>query len=233
MTITVTVPATMSSDGLVHTYTDDSDPNTGLDGGGHVSRLVPLILDSVSVASYVVTQTTTTVTLSSQWATLTTGLVASTDYSAKAWAIGGTGVDTIGGSAKDWAIKETTVGNSGLKSAKSYADLALTNGASQVALATTQSNTATTGANTATTQANAAASSASNALASANTATTQASNASQSANSTAILLANAGSMLGINFGAFTMTDGELTVTHLSTSTPSLVNGEFILTYETL
>jgi len=56
MTVTVTVPATMSSDGLVHTYTDDSDPTTGLDGGGHVERFTPAVKDVVSVANYVTTQ---------------------------------------------------------------------------------------------------------------------------------------------------------------------------------
>lgn len=46
-------------------------------------------------------------TLASQWATLISGQVASTDYSAKAWAIGGTGVtDTASrGAAKEWAIE--------------------------------------------------------------------------------------------------------------------------------
>jgi hypothetical protein len=44
-------------------------------------------------------------TLASQWATKTDGQVASTDYSSKAWAIGGTGVtDTASaGAAKEWA----------------------------------------------------------------------------------------------------------------------------------
>ena len=56
------------------------------------------------------------------WARLTTGLVESTDYSSKAYAIGGTGVDTGSGSAKDWAIKTSgTVGNTGEYSAKYYA----------------------------------------------------------------------------------------------------------------
>lgn len=50
---------------------------------------------------------------------------------------------------------------------------------------------------------------------------------------TAVLLANAGSMLGINFGAFSMVDSELIVTHLTTTTPSIVNGDLILDYETL
>lgn len=56
MTVTVTVPATMSSDGTVHIYTDDSNPTTGLDGGGHVTRLLPLILDNVYITNYAVTQ---------------------------------------------------------------------------------------------------------------------------------------------------------------------------------
>lgn len=194
MTVTVTVPASMSSDGTIHTYTDDSSPTTGLDGGGHVARLVPLILDAVYIANYTVnttntnvTTTNTNVTLSSQWASLTSGQVAATDYSAKAyavggagitntsgkgaakewailttgtvdtvdysskaWAVGGTGVDTIGGSAKDWATKVTTVGNTGLKSAKSYAEDATTNGAAQVTLAAAQVTLATTQAENAT-----------------------------------------------------------------------------------
>jgi hypothetical protein len=56
------------------------------------------------------------------WASKTTGLVESTDYSSKSYAIGGTGVDTGAGSAKDWATKTGgTVGNSGEYSAKHYA----------------------------------------------------------------------------------------------------------------
>ena len=54
MTVTVTVPSSMSSDGTIHIYTDDSSPTTGLDGGGHVERLLPLILDNVSIANVAV-----------------------------------------------------------------------------------------------------------------------------------------------------------------------------------
>ena len=49
----------------------------------------------------------------------------------------------------------------------------------------------------------------------------------------AVIAANVGSALGINFGAFYMNDGELIVTHLTTTTPSIVSGDLILTYETL
>ena len=62
---------------------------------------------------------------------------------------------------------------------------------------------------------------------------TNANTATDAATQTQILLANAGSMLGINFGAFVLVDGELTVSHLTTSTPSLIDGELILTYEGL
>lgn len=45
--------------------------------------------------------------------------------------------------------------------------------------------------------------------------------------------ANVGSLLGINFGAFSVIDGELIVTHLTTASPYLSEGELILAYETL
>jgi hypothetical protein len=49
----------------------------------------------------------------------------------------------------------------------------------------------------------------------------------------AVIAANVGAMLGINFGAFSMVAGELIVTHLTTTTPSISTGDLILTYETL
>lgn len=90
----------------------------------------------------------------------------------------------------------------------------------------TNINLAISASANATSQANAASSSA-------GAANVSAIAAGISETNTSVLLANAGSMLGINFGAFTLTDGELIVTHLTTSTPSLVDGELVLTYETL
>jgi len=57
------------------------------------------------------------------WANLTTGDVDNSgEYSSKAYAVGGTGVDTGDGSAKDWAIKTSgTVGNTTEYSAKYWA----------------------------------------------------------------------------------------------------------------
>lgn len=61
-------------------------------------------------------------TLSSQWASQTSGIVAATDFSAKAWAIGGTGVTTTSGkgAAKEWAIASGLVDTTSY-SAKEYA----------------------------------------------------------------------------------------------------------------
>lgn len=63
---------------------------------------------------------------------------------------------------------------------------------------------------------------------------TQAANDAQgSASSAATQAANVGAMLGINFGGWQIVDGELIVSHLSTTTPSLSDGDLILDYEEL
>jgi hypothetical protein len=59
---------------------------------------------------------------SQSWASKTNGIVEATDYSSKAWATGGTGVDAGSGSAKDWASKVSgTVGNTTEYSSKYWA----------------------------------------------------------------------------------------------------------------
>ena len=111
--------------------------------------------------------------LAEDWATKSDGTVASSEYSAKAYAIGGTGVtDASGkGSAKEWATnaEDDTVDTSEY-SAKHYSIKA---GAS--------SSSATSSASTATTKATSATSSATSATASAATATTKANEAAASA----------------------------------------------------
>lgn len=60
-------------------------------------------------------------TLAKDWATKTSGQVASTDYSSKAYAIGGTGIDGAIGSSKAWAISGTSPDGTTNQSAKTYA----------------------------------------------------------------------------------------------------------------
>lgn len=77
----------------------------------------------VSTKGYVdglITTGASNVTLSSEWATKTTGQVASTDYSSKAWSIGGTGVTNGAGAAKEWATKTGSTVDGTLYSAKYY-----------------------------------------------------------------------------------------------------------------
>jgi hypothetical protein len=111
--------------------------------------------------------------LAEDWATKSDGTVASSEYSAKAYAIGGTGItDASGkGSAKEWATnaEDDTVDTSEY-SAKHYSIKA---GAS--------ASSATSSASTATTKATSATSSATSATASASTASTKASEAAASA----------------------------------------------------
>ena len=77
----------------------------------------------VSTKGYVdglITTGSSNVTLSSEWASKTNGIVASTDYSSKAWSIGGTGVTNSAGAAKEWATKTGSTVDGTLYSAKYY-----------------------------------------------------------------------------------------------------------------
>jgi hypothetical protein len=99
--------------------------------------------------------------------------------------------------------------------------------------ASSSASSAASSANNASNYASDAANSESNAATSALNAADSASDSVNSATSAAIQAANVGSMLGINFGSWVIEDGELIVSHLTTTTPSLVDGELILTYESL
>ncbi|WP_189464318.1 hypothetical protein, partial [Vreelandella hamiltonii] len=46
----VTFPTALGGDGK--TYTDDADPDTGLDGLGYITRLVPLFKNGLAMAGY-------------------------------------------------------------------------------------------------------------------------------------------------------------------------------------
>ena len=139
-------------------------------------------------SSWISVSNTTTSTLAADWAKKTTGQVASTDYSSKAWAIGGTGVTSTAsnGAAKEWATKTSGQVDTSEYSAKEYAvgtQIRGTTGSSKDWASYTSATVdgtnysakyhataAASSASTATTQA-------SNALTSANNASTSASNA--------------------------------------------------------
>lgn len=57
-----------------HTYTDDSDPNTGLDGGGHVARFVPALADVVLACADLVNK------INTAYATIDSKVSAGTTY---------------------------------------------------------------------------------------------------------------------------------------------------------
>ncbi len=122
--------------------------------------------------------------LAEDWATKTDGAVASSEYSAKAYAIGGTGVtDTSGkGAAKQWATnaEDDTVDGSEY-SAKHYS----IKGAASASAASTSASTATTKATAAASSATAAASSASAGSTSATAAASSATAAASSATAAA------------------------------------------------
>jgi len=128
-------------------------------------------------ASNAQTAAETAQNLAEEWASYTTGQVNSTDYSSKAWSIGGTGVTNTAsrGAAKEWATKaeDSTVDGSEY-SAKHYS-----------AKASGFASNASTSASAAATSASNAATSESNAASSASAASTSASNAATSATNAA------------------------------------------------
>lgn len=77
----------------------------------------------VTEANAQAVEVNTNTQLAEDWASKVTGNIDSTDYSAKAWAIGGTGVtDTATrGAAKEWAIETSSTVDGTEYSAKEYA----------------------------------------------------------------------------------------------------------------
>ena len=158
---------------------------------------------SATTASTAASNVSAGVTLSSQWATLTTGIVDSTDYSSKAWAVGGTGVtDTSSrGAAKEWAVKTSGTVDGTDYSAKYYAQQTVSSASaaassasaasSSASAASTSASNASSSASSASTSASNASTSATNAANSASTATTQATNAASSASAAATSASNA------------------------------------------
>ena len=159
--------------------------------------------------------------LAEDWATKTDGTVASSEYSAKAYAIGGTGVtDTSGkGSAKEWATnaEDATVDTSEY-SAKHYSIKASASSSTATTSKNAAASSATAAASSATAAATSetnAASSASSASTSASTATTQATAASTSATNASTSETNAAS--SASTAATHKTDAETAKTAAETA----------------
>ena len=110
---------------------DGSSPNTmtaNLDLNGNAITNVSTITDAtgtdvVAAAATSATAAATSATLSGNYANKVDGAVTGSDFSSKAWAIGGTGItDTAGaGPAKDWAIETTGTVDGTNHSAKAWA----------------------------------------------------------------------------------------------------------------
>ena len=105
---------------------DSSNSNIYICNTSHTSTGSTPISTNTDVAKWTLivdaASTTTSTTTASEWASKTSGIVASTDYSAKAYAIGGTGVTTSSGkgAAKEWATTTGGAVDTSEYSAKEY-----------------------------------------------------------------------------------------------------------------
>ncbi len=94
-------------------------------GGTITGMSTPSNSSDVSTKGYVdglISTGSANVTLSRNWAQKTDGIVDGTDYSSKAWSIGGTGVTNAAGASKEWATKLGGTVDGTLYSARYYSN---------------------------------------------------------------------------------------------------------------
>jgi len=200
--------ATATTYGVRDMVRDASNYNVYRCKTAHISTGSTPISSNVDVAKWDlildVAIVGTNAQISADWAKKTNGIVESTDYSSKAYAIGGTGVtDTAGrGAAKEWATKTGGTVDGTEYSAKYYSQTASTfatnssNSASAASTsATNASNSASAASTSATNASNSATASATSATNSSNSATSSSTSATNAANSAALAAAYAASGL--------------------------------------
>lgn len=210
------------------------------------STLVGAASSSAAAAAASAAAALTSETNAEDWATKVDGIVESTDYSAKAYAIGGTGVtDTSGkGAAKEWAIETASTVDTSEYSAKEYAIGTQIRGVASKGSAkdwaTYTAGTVDDAEYSAKYYANASSTSASNAATSETNAATSASNASTSASNAATSETNAAAAVAATSNKWTF-DTDTTATDPGTgdikfnnATPASVTAIYIsaLTAET-
>ena len=231
------------------TVTDDGNPTTGLDNDGHRARFVPALAQVVAVASNTVTkavEAAASAETASNWATKTDGPVSGGEYSAKYHALAASTSATNAASSASAASTSASNAASSAASASSSASAANTSAGN----ASTSATNAASSASAASTSASNAASSASNAASSsilANdwavkisgpvaggeySAKYHALAAEDSREQTQGYAETIIAVTNIDFGGFSIVDGELLTTYvdLGNSVPSIVDGEFVITY---
>ena len=202
MTNTAYFDPAVGGNGL--TVTDDGNPTTGLDNDGHRERFVPALAQVVAVAGNTVTKAT----LAKDYAEKTGATVETGTYSAKEYALGN--LIATGGSAKNWATKTDGAVSGGEFSAKSYAVGTIAAGSAKDWAIKTDG--AVSGGE----------------FSAKHYATSAATSLAETENYAEIVMAVA----NIDFANFEIVDGELLTTYIdsATSTPSIVDGEFVITY---
>jgi len=117
---------------------------TGTDVVAAAAASATAAATSATASAASATTSASSATTSTNYATKVDGAVTGTDYSSKAWAVGGTGVTNTSsrGSAKDWATKTSGTVDSSEYSAKYYATQAATSATAAANAVTTASNNA-------------------------------------------------------------------------------------------